>query len=132
MAFIYFVLGDTKDLINVPVNVESEDSILEQLGTKADQYFTNQMTSYAEQLPLTGVNLTTARQATNQYVASLYMARKQNFESARYWEDRYKETFNTLVNILTADPTSRTKRVAVSKSYITEPLKGNPKGPYGS
>ena len=125
MAFIYFVLGDTKDLINVPVNVESEDSILEQLGT-------NQMTSYAEQLPLAGVNLTTARQATNQYVASLYMARKQNFESARYWEDRYKETFNTLVNILTADPTSRTKRVAVSKEYITDPLNSNPKGPYGT
>ena len=84
MAFVYFVLQDTKDLLNVPLNVESEDSILEQLGTKADQYFTNQMTAYAELLPLTGGNLTTAQQATNQYVASLYMARKQNFESAKY------------------------------------------------
>ena len=109
MAFIYFSLQDTKDLLNVPLNVESEDSILEQLGTKIDQYFTNQMTGYAELLPLTGGNLTTAQQAVNQYVASIYMARKQNFESARYYEDRYKETFNTLVNILTADPTNRTK-----------------------
>ena len=126
MAFVYFVLQDTKDLLNVPLNVESEDSILGQLGTKADQYFTNQMTSYAELLPLSGGNLTTAQQATNQYVASLYMARKQNFDSAKYWEDRYKETFNTLVNILTADPTNRTKRVAVTKSYITDPLKSDP------
>ena len=126
MAFIYFSLQDTKDLMNVPLNVESEDSILEQLGGKADQYFTNQMTSYAEKLPLTGVNLTTAQQATNQYVASLYMARKQNFESARYWEDRYKETFNTVVNILTADPTNRTKRVAIQKAYRTEPMKSDP------
>ena len=126
MAFIYFSLQDTKDLMNVPLNVESEDSILEQLGGKADQYFTNQMTSYAEELPLTGGDLTTASQATNQYVASLYMARKQNFESAKYWEDRYKESFNTLVNILTSNPTNRTKRIAVTKDYRTEPISSDP------
>ena len=126
MAFVYFVLQDTKDLFNIPLNVESEDGILEQLGTKSDQYFTNQMTSYAELLPLTGGNLTTAQQATNQYVCSIYMARKQNFESAKYWEERYKETFNTLVNLLTSDPTNRTKRVAVTKPYVTEPLKSDP------
>ncbi|MAF35506.1 hypothetical protein CL622_00090 [archaeon] len=112
--------------MNVPLNVESEDSILEQLGGKADQYFTNQMTSYAESLPLTGGDLTTASQATNQYVASLYMARKQNFESAKYWEDRYKESFNTLVNILTSNPTNRTKRIAVTKDYRTEPISSDP------
>ena len=126
MAFIYFSLQDTKDLMNVPLNVESEDSILEQLGTKIDQYFTNQMTSYAELLPLTGTNLTTAQQSVNQYVASIYMARKQNFDSAKYWEDRYKESFNTLVNILTSDPTNRTKRVAQTKAYLTEPMKSDP------
>jgi hypothetical protein len=126
MAFTYFVLQDTKDLLNVPLNVESEDGILEQLGNKADQYFTNQMTSYAEALPLTGGNLTTAQQATNQYVASLYMARKQNFEAAKFYDEKYKETFNTLVNILTADPTNRTKRVAVKRAYRTEPLKSDP------
>lgn len=125
MAFVYFVLQDTKDLLNVPLNVESEDSILEQLGTKADQYFTNQMTAYAELLPLTGGNLTTAQQATNQYVASLYMARKQNFESAKYWEERYKETTNTLIALLTSDPTNRTKRVSVTLPYTTEPLKSD-------
>ena len=126
MAFTYFVLQDTKDLLNVPLNVESEDGILEKLGNKADQYFTNQMTSYAEALPLTGGNLTTAQQATNQYVASLYMARKQNFEAAKFYDEKYKETFNTLVNILTADPTNRTKRVAVKRAYRTEPLKSDP------
>ena len=123
---VYFVLLETKNLLNIPLNVESDDSILSQLGTKADQYFTNQMTSYAEKLPLTGVNLTTAQQAVNQYVASIYMARKQNFDSAKYWEDRYKETTNTLINILTADPTNRTKRVAQTKPYLTEPLKSDP------
>jgi hypothetical protein len=126
MAFTYFVLQDTKDLLNVPLNVESEDGILEQLGNKADQYFTNQMTSYAEALPLSGGNLTTAQQATNQYVASLYMARKQNFEAAKFYDEKYKETFNTLVSILTADPTNRTKRVAVKRAYRTEPLKSDP------
>ena len=126
MAFTYFVLQDTKDLLNVPLNVESEDGILEQLGNKADQYFTNQMTSYAEALPLTGGNFTTAQQATNQYVARLYMARKQNFEAAKFYDEKYKETFNTLVNILTADPTNRTKRVAVKRAYRTEPLKSDP------
>ena len=126
MSFIYFSANLCKNLLNIPFNVESEDSILEQLGTKIDQYFTNQMTAYAELLPLTGNNLVTAQQAVNQYVASIYMARKQNFESARYWEDRYKESFNTLVNILTADPTNRTKRVAVQKEYRTEPMKSDP------
>ena len=123
---VYFVLLECKNLLNIPLNVESEDSILEQIGTKADQYFTNQMTAYAEQLPLTSTNLTTAQQSVNQYVSSIYMARKQNFESARYYEDRYKETFNTLVNILTADPTNRTKRIAVQKDYRTEPMKSDP------
>jgi hypothetical protein len=126
MAFVYFSANLCKNLLNIPFNVESEDSILEQLGTKIDQYFTNQMTAYAELLPLTGNNLVTAQQAVNQYVASIYMARKQNFESARYWEDRYKETFNTLINILTADPTNRTKRIAVQKDYRTEPMKSDP------
>ena len=126
MAFIYFVLQDTKDLLNVPLNVESEDSILEQLGNKSDQYFTNQMTSYAELLPLTGGSLTTAQQATNQYVCSLYNARKQNFEAAKFWDEKYKESFNTLVNILTADPTNRTKRVAIQRPYKTEPMKSDP------
>ena len=123
---VYFVLLECKNLLNIPLNVESDDSILEQLGAKADQYFTNQMTSYAELLPLTGNNLTTAQQSVNQYVASIYMARKQNFDSAKYWEDRYKESFNTLVNILTSDPTNRTKRVAQTKAYLTEPLKSDP------
>ena len=126
MAFIYFVLQDCKDLLNVPLNVESEDGILEQLGTKVDQYFTNQMTAYAELLPLTGVNTTPATQATNQYVCSLYMARQQHFEAAKFWDEKYKETFNTLVNILTADPTNRTKRVALQKPYRTEPMKSDP------
>ena len=123
---VYFVLLECKNLLNIPLNVESDHSILEQLGAKADQYFTNQMTSYAELLPLTGNNLTTAQQAVNQYVASIYMARKQNFDSAKYWEDRYKESFNTLVNILTSDPTNRTKRVAQTKAYLTEPMKTDP------
>ena len=123
---VYFVLLECKNLLNIPLNVESDDSILEQLGSKADQYFTNQMTSYAELLPLTGNNLTTAQQAVNQYVASIYMARKQNFDSAKYWEDRYKESFNSLVNILTSDPTNRTKRVAQTKAYLTEPMKSDP------
>ena len=123
---VYFVLLECKNLLNIPLNVESDDSILEQLGAKADQYFTNQMTAYAELLPLTGVNLTTAQQAVNQYVASIYMARKQNFDSAKYWEDRYKETTNTLINILTADPTNRTKRVGVTRPYATEPIKSAP------
>ena len=123
---VYFVLLECKNLLNIPLNVESDDSILEQLGAKADQYFTNQMTSYAELLPLTGNNLTTAQQAVNQYVASIYMARKQNFDSAKYWEDRYKESFNTLGNILTSDPTNRTKRVAQTKAYLTEPMKSDP------
>ena len=123
---VYFVLLECKNLLNIPLNVESDDSILEQLGAKADQYFTNQMTSYAELLPLTGNNLTTAQQAVNQYVASIYMARKQNFDSAKYWEDRYKESFNTLVNILTSDPPNRTKRVAQTKAYVTEPMKSDP------
>ena len=123
---VYFVLLECKNLLNIPLNVESDDSILEQLGAKADQYFTNQMTAYAELLPLTSTNLTTAQQAVNQYVASLYMARKQNFESAKYWEDRYKESTNTLINILTSDPTNRTKRVAQTKPYLTEPLKSDP------
>ena len=123
---VYFVLLETKNLLNIPLNVESEDSILEQIGTKADQYFTNQMTAYAEQLPLTSTNLTTAQQAVNQYVASIYMARKQNFESAKYWKDHYQETFNTLVNILTSDPTNRTKRVAQTRAYATEPIKSDP------
>ena len=123
---VYFVLLECKNILNIPLNVESDDSILEQLGAKADQYFTNQMTAYAELLPLTGVNLTTAQQAVNQYVASIYMARKQNFDSAKYWEDRYKESFNTLVNILTSDPTNRTKRVAQTKAYLTEPMKSDP------
>ena len=123
---VYFVLLECKNLLNIPLNVESEDSILEQIGTKADQYFTNQMTAYAEQLPLTSTNLTTAQQAVNQYVASIYMARKQNFESAKYWKDHYQETFNTLVNILTSDPTNRTKRVAQTRAYATEPIKSDP------
>ena len=123
---VYFVLLECKNLLNIPLNVESDDSILEQLGAKADQYFTNQMTSYAELLPLTGTNLTTAQQSVNQYVASIYMARKQNFDSAKYWEDRYKESFNTLVNILTSDPTNRTKRVAQTKANLTEPMKSDP------
>ena len=123
---VYFVLLECKNLLNIPLNVESDDSILEQLGSKADQYFTNQMTAYAEQLPLTSTNLTTAQQAVNQYVSSLYMARKQNFESAKYWEDRYKESTNTLINILTSDPTNRTKRVAQTRPYATEPIKSDP------
>ena len=123
---VYFVLLETKNLLNIPLNVESDDSILSQLGLKADQYFTNQMTAYAELLPLTGDNLTTAQQAVNLYVASIYMARKQNFDSAKYWKDHYQETFNTLVEILTADPTNRTKRVAQTKAYITEPMKSDP------
>jgi len=123
---VYFVLLECKNLLNIPLNVESDDSILEQLGSKADQYFTNQMTAYAELLPLTSTNLTTAQQAVNQYVASLYMARKQNFESAKYWEDRYKESTNTLINVLTSDPTNRTKRVAQTRPYATEPIKSDP------
>lgn len=123
---VYFVLLECKNLLNIPLNVESDDSILEQLGAKADQYFTNQMTAYAELLPLTSTNLTTAQQAVNQYVASLYMARKQNFESAKYWEDRYKESTNTLINVLTSDPTNRTKRVAQTRPYATEPIKSDP------
>ena len=123
---VYLVLLECKNLLNIPLNVESDDSILDQLGAKADQYFTNQMTAYAEQLPLTSTNLTTAQQAVNQYVASLYMARKQNFDYAKNWEERYKESTNTLINILTSDPTNRTKREAQTRPYATEPIKSDP------
>ena len=50
----------------------------------------------------------------------------QNFETAKYWEDRYKESTNTLINVLTSDPSNRTKRVAQTRPYATEPIKSDP------
>jgi hypothetical protein len=116
--FIYFVAADFKSITNI--TDDQDDSTINLLGHSADSQIDNELFSFAEQLPLIGIDLRTACSAALYYALSKWYAQKNNTEKATYFDTQYTTEVNKLTTKLIATHTSRSKRIAVSRDYDTE------------
>jgi len=120
MAFIYFSLEDTRKILSIPDTLDDEE--LSILGTMADEKLDAYLFPFAEVLPLLGKPLLLAQKAANYYASSLWKARKNNVDLAKFYDVAFHSSLDDLAIQLKATPTTRTKRVSVQTEYKISPL----------
>jgi hypothetical protein len=126
MAFgTYFTkssLNSLKEVVDIDDTLD--DDTLNLFGTRANQRIDTKLAPWADSLPLTGDFLEVAKNASVFFVASLWKAKKENQDLAKFYMTQFDETIDNLIEQLKKQPSTsnRTKRVSVGQDYSTRLL----------
>ena len=122
----FFSIDSFRDVVDIPDALD--DPELKTLGKLASSDVDTAIYPYVGDdstgavTTLTGDDLEIAQNATSFLTASLWKAKKQNKDLAKYYLDLYKSQIDKLVIKLKSRRTSRTKRASVSTEYQTEQM----------
>jgi len=94
MAGSYFVLADTKSILEIASADTSDDALINTFGLLANQHLDNILKIHDEKIPLQGTNvLDDIKMAANFYTAYLYKSKRGDLESAKF----FKEIFDVII-----------------------------------
>jgi len=121
----YYVLVDTKLLLDIPTATTKYDTRLDELGEIANREVDDIMFLYAVTLPLTDDQAASAAKVANNYTA--YQFKKtQNapVDLVKLWKTDYEEARDNLIAKLKAQPSTNTQSQSFvySQDYRSEPL----------
>ncbi len=116
----YVKLEDLRKIVDIDDTID--DPELEILIDTSNQTVDTYLFPFAEELPLTGDLADQAGNAANYLTASLWKARKQNAELAKFYYEQFEDIIKLVIQRLKATPTTRTKRVARETYYKTRQL----------
>ena len=95
----YFQLAEVRRLVKIGENDSSEDQLINEYGSRADRRIDNKLKKAEVSVPLTGSAITDdIKLAANYLTASIYKAKKEDYTSAKYWYDQYKDTIDDIVD----------------------------------
>ena len=98
MAGSYYTQATVKTLLDIASGDTADDTLLDSLGTLADQHIDNILKKHDEKIPLQSTNvLNDIKMAANFYTASLYKGRREQLEEAKFWKDQYNETIDGII-----------------------------------
>ena len=120
----YFRMDIVKQELDIATDGtdEVDDVRLQQYGREISSFIDNEITPYTVSVPISDASITTDLELLCTYgVSRRYKIFKNNFDAAKEYGKLFDDLLNSIVNRLKANPTTRTKRVAVTKSYRTEP-----------
>lgn len=121
IIFEFFDLAMTKDILKIKQDDDSDDQFLSgTIGIKAERWVKNRLFPFAESFPLSTENQESAISAACSFAAARYKKHNNNLESAKSFMEDAKEELNSLVTLLKASHTPRTRIVARSQNYDTE------------
>jgi len=119
----FFVIDNFRDIVDIPDALD--DPELEKLGVLASSDVDTALYPYIGDdstgaiTPLTADDLTIAQNACSLLTASLWKAKKQNKDLAKYYEGLYQKQLDKLIVKMRSRRTSRTKRASVQTDYKT-------------
>ena len=120
----YFSLDVVKDELDIPTDGtdEVDNTRLQQYGREMSSFIDNEISPYIAVIPVLDANVTTDLELLCTYgVARRYKIFKNNFEAGKEYKGLFDDLLESVIARLKAIPTTRTKRVAVTKAYRTEP-----------
>ena len=121
LVYEFFDLQMTKDILNFKEDDELDDALLRgTIGLKAERWTKNNLTPYAAEFPLEQANQESAISIACTYAASQYKKHNNNLEAAKSYLEDAKEELASLIILLKASHTPRTRIVAASQDYDTE------------
>lgn len=95
----YFQLAEVRRLVSIAENDSGDDQLINEYGSKADRRIDNKLKKAEINVPLTGSAITDdIRLAANYLTASIYKAKKEDYTSAKYWYDQYKDTIDGIID----------------------------------
>lgn len=107
----------------------ADDTLLDNLGITANRIIDNEIFPYKDTIPETSDLTEELQEAAKLYIASRYKIHNKEFEEAREYKEDFRSILDGVIRRLVASNESRTRRVAYSKPYATEPMKSDPLGP---
>lgn len=126
MTSSFFLIDNFRDIVDIPDALD--DPELLKLGVLASGSIDTALFPYIGETtdgsitPLTGDNLKLAQNLCSLKTGSLWKAKKQNKDLAKYYNDLYEDELKKFILKLQATRTSRTKRVSVTTDYKTQQL----------
>ena len=125
----YFRLGITKQELDIATDGtdEVDDVRLQQYGREISSFIDNELTPYTSTIPVLDANITTDLELLCTYgVSRRYKIFKNNFDASKEYGKLFDDLLNSVINRFKSNPVGRTKRVAVTKAYRTEPQLSDP------
>jgi hypothetical protein len=113
----YYVLTEVKRICGIDQADTTFDTLLNELGAKADKRVDSALFPYASVIPLAGTELVTESRTelANLNTAKLYAIEAHDQTLKNDSKEEYKEALQIFVDYLKAIPTTRTKAVLVAK-----------------
>lgn len=123
----YYSLAEIKILLGIDDADEADDILLNQLGVKSDRKVDNDLSFHLSTYPITSDSSITRdiEAASNYNTGRMYKITIKDFEGAKELKELYNEEIDGIKHRLEATSTTRTRRKAVTKAYLTDPLKNN-------
>ena len=119
----YYKLDDLKPMLSIAETDVVDDILLNNFGLIADRQLDNDLAQKLGVVPVLNAEITDdLTGASNFYTCYQYKIKKQDFDGAKNFKDLYDNLVSSIINRLTAYPTTRSQRVAVNKGYSTSPL----------
>ena len=116
MSGNYYDQGNVKLLLNVDQEDTIDDEKLDALGESCNIEMDNYLKTLTTDVPPITITSDLVM-ATNYHVVSLYKAQKNDYEGAKYWQERYDMIKKSIQEKLTAN-------IAVS-NILVERFDGN-------
>jgi len=103
MATAFYAQAKAKRILEIASGDTSDDTLLDELGTAADQHMDNILKIHDERIPLAGTLLNDGITAANFYVAYLYKAKRGDDESAKFFRGVFEELITGMMEKLSID-----------------------------
>ena len=120
----YYDQGNVKILLGIDQDDTIDDEKLDALGEACNNEMNNYLKTLTTSVPPSVISSDVAM-ATNYQVVSLYKAQKNDYEGAKYWQERYDTAKKSIMEKLTSNVSmanilvERFDGTATSESYET-------------
>ena len=91
MAGSYYDQDRTKRLLGIGTGDSADDVLLDELGAVANQHTDNILKIHDEKIPLSTDALNDIKHAAACYTASLFKARQEDPEMAKFWKTNFDD-----------------------------------------
>ena len=98
----YYDQGVCKLLLDIAQDDQTDDEKLDALGESVNREMDNFLNTIQITVPPSNIT-NDMKMAANYEVVSLYKAKKQDFEAAKYWNDKYGKMKESIKDSLTLD-----------------------------
>ena len=118
----WYVRNDVKEELEIASGDSADDALLDNYGLRVNRFIDNEISPYITTLPVTGTLSEALKDAAVAGVCAKYRRRNKEFDTANTYTTEFDRIIESVIKRLRRDNETQSQRVAVSKSYATEPI----------